>query len=44
MLHLLPRSDVYMKRKSTYVGMDLFIKLFTEHFLKYKASVRPLNF
>jgi hypothetical protein len=34
-------SDVYMKRKASYVGMDLFIKWFTEHFPKCKASVRP---
>ena len=30
-------SDVYMKRKSSYISTELFISWFTEHFLKHKA-------
>jgi len=41
---LLPGSDVYMKRKLSYVDTDLFINWFTEHFLKCKDSVRPFYF
>jgi hypothetical protein len=31
-------SDVYMNRKQSYISTDLFIKLFTQHFLKHKTS------
>jgi hypothetical protein len=32
-----PGSNVYMKQKSSQKGADLFIKWFTEHFLKHIA-------
>jgi hypothetical protein len=33
-----PESDVYMKQKSSDISSDLFIKRFSEHFFKHRAS------
>jgi len=37
---LLPRSDVYMNSKSSYIGTKAFIKWSTEYFLKNEDSAK----
>jgi len=41
-----PGSDMYKNRKLLYMSMDFFMKWFTDHWLKHKASgkiVLPLD-
>ena len=41
---LSPESDVYMKRKSSHIRSNLFIKWFTEHFFKHRTSGKVILF
>jgi hypothetical protein len=43
---LAPDSDAYMKGKLSYISMDLFIKVSTEHILKHIVSgniIQPID-
>ena len=39
-----PGLDMYMNRKSSYIGTDLFNKSFTKYFLKHKASEKSFYY
>ena len=37
-----PLGQIYMKRKWSYISSNLFIKCFTEHFFKHRASGKAI--